>query len=147
MHEAVVEALEYSPPFLIDDRDRFRGLLVRIVENVLRDRDDWYRARRRDMARERPLPSASVLQLEVEGSSPSQAADRSEWEDWLRLGLEFLDAEDRTVILRRQWDGQDYESLGRELGVSADAARMRFNRALSRLAQVVERLKRGDLEP
>ena len=45
----------------IADGDRFRGLVVRIVENVLRDGHDRLHAAKRCIKRERPLPSDSSL--------------------------------------------------------------------------------------
>ena len=48
VQDAVIEVLRYGPRFLIADRERFRGLLARIVENTLRDQHDWYTAKRRE---------------------------------------------------------------------------------------------------
>ena len=60
---------------------------------------------------------------------------------------ELLDEEDRELVLLRQWDGLEFAVLGERLGVSTDAARMRFQRAVGRLAQTLERLRRSDLSP
>jgi RNA polymerase sigma-70 factor, ECF subfamily len=148
VQEAVLEVLRYTPRFVITDRGRFRALLARIVENVLRDQHDRFTAYRRALHRERPLPADSQLVLDppVRGApSPSQAAQREEWEAWIRLALELSAPEDRLIILLRQWDGVSFEEIGRGLGIAADAARMRYNRALARLAHQVCLLKGGKL--
>src|SRR5262245_11241046 len=100
VQEALLEFLRYGPRFVVSEDHRLRGLLARIVENVLRDEHDRYAARRRARARERPLPSDSVLDLDAACdpvTRPSEVAERREWEAWVRLALELLDPEDREV--------------------------------------------------
>lgn len=154
VQDAVIEVLRYGPRFLIADRERFRGLLARIVENTLRDQHDWYTAKRREIGRERPLPDGSVLALDGAARSvtrPSEHAVRNERESWVRLALELLAPEDRKVILLRQWDKRTFEEIAVEFGCTPDAARMRFNRALPRLAEKVAELRgspsSGDARP
>lgn len=48
--DTVMEVLRHGPNFRVSDPRHFRLLMARIVENVLRDKNDWYRARRRDRA-------------------------------------------------------------------------------------------------
>jgi DNA-directed RNA polymerase specialized sigma24 family protein len=45
----------------------------------------------------------------------------------------------------RQWQGLSFADTGQKLGIAEDAARMRFQRALARLAQVVKRIQQGHL--
>lgn len=148
VHDALIEVLRYGPRFVTANRAQFRSLLARIVENVLRDKNDHHAAQRRDLARERPLPTDSVLQL-CGGSSPvtrpSEAAMRAEREAWVRLALELLEPDDRKVILLRQHDGLSFAEVGARLGVSENTARMRFQRALPRLAHRAESLAQGGL--
>ena len=47
--------------------------------------------------------------------------------------LNSLDAEDRDVLLLAGWDGLEAAGIGRVLGCSAGAARMRLSRARQRL--------------
>ncbi|MBK8976921.1 MAG: sigma-70 family RNA polymerase sigma factor [Planctomycetes bacterium] len=146
VQDAMVEVLRYGPRFVMHDRDRFRGLLVRIIENVLRDRHDWFTAKRRAIQRERPLPDDSVIDLDLSLESvtrPSEHAARGERESWVRLALELLPPDDRRVILLRQWDELPFEEIGARLGCSTDAARMRFQRALPKLARKIEELRAG----
>jgi RNA polymerase sigma-70 factor (ECF subfamily) len=148
VQEAMVEVLRYGPRFLMAGRDDFRGLMVRIIENVIRGQADHHNALRRQMARERPLPEGSVIALDGAARSvtrPSEAAQRSEREAMVRLALELLDREDREVLLLRQWKELSFAEIGAELGIGENGARMRFNRALPKLARKVDQLRSGSL--
>jgi len=144
VHEAVVELLRHGPRFTVTSEDHFRALLARIVENVICDQHRWFETERRKTARERPLPTESVIDLDprrAAAPTASATADRREREAWLRLGLELLKPEDREVLLLRNEEELSFEKVGERLGVSTDAARMRFERALARLGDVVARLR------
>ncbi len=149
VQQALVEVLSFAPRFVMEDHSQFRALLARIIENVLRDQNDWYRRKRRNLHQERPLPSDSVLMLDRPRDSvtrPSENAVRDEQQAYTRLALELLEPEDRKLVLLREWDGLEFASVGNELGISADAARMRFRRAIARLARKVEELMSGRLD-
>ncbi len=145
VQDAFVEVLRTGPRFLVSDQEHFRALLARIVENVLRMRHRHLHRQRRDVAKEQRIGSGAVLDLDGSQTRPSQAAMRSESESWLQLGLELLDAEDREVVLLRQWDGLSFNEVGQRLNIAEDAARMRFSRALARLARLVKRVRGGEL--
>jgi DNA-directed RNA polymerase specialized sigma24 family protein len=120
---------------------------LRIVENCLKDKNDWFTARRRDIARERPLPSETVLCLDPPRAStgtPSKSAERHEREAWVRLGIELIEPADREVLIFRRWDKLSFAEIGKLYDVSPDAARMRYNRAVLRLGEVVLALRRGE---
>ena len=146
VQEAMLHVLRYGPRFVTDNRDAFRRLLSRIVENSLRDMADWHGAERRALRRERPVPSNWVLHLDRPDETvtrPSEHAERHEQEAWVALALELLKRDDRRVILLRQWEGLEFAEVGKRLGLAEDAARMRFQRALPRLARKLEELRGG----
>jgi RNA polymerase sigma-70 factor, ECF subfamily len=146
LHEAVIDILNYTPRFLAADRDLFRRLVTRIVENSLRGQSEFYSRLRRDRGRVEPLPHDSVLDLDVQrrtGTTPSQHAVRNEEEAWLRLAMDLIEPEDRDVIVMREWSGEAFAEIGARLGIPENTARMRFSRALGRLAAQVEALRRG----
>lgn len=148
VQDAMVNVLEYGPRFTLSDRAAFRGLLVRLIENVLRDRIDYHSAKRRSHERVRSLHGDTVLDLDPPqdpGKRPSVVAQQNEEIAWLRLGIDLLEPDDRTVVLMRQWDGLSFDEIGAHFGVTDGAARMRFHRALHRLAERLGRLRRGDL--
>lgn len=148
LQAAVLEFLRDGPRFMVRDGSQFRGLLLRVVENTLRDRNDWYRAKRRDLGREAPLPSESVLALDpglATSNTPSRDAGKRELREWVRLGLELLDAEDRRLVVAREFEDRSFVQIGEELDMTANAVRMRWVRAVGRLADVLRSLRAGAL--
>ncbi len=150
LQDALLDFLRDGPRFQVRDERQFRGLLVRVIENTLRDKNDWFRAQRRNLGvGDAALPEGSVLDLQsglVLTSTPSRGADREEGRAWVRLALELLDPEDRKVILGRDYEQRAFEDIGNELGLSAGAARMRWNRAVARLAQTMLELRQGRID-
>ncbi|MFH2000889.1 MAG: sigma-70 family RNA polymerase sigma factor [Planctomycetota bacterium] len=148
VQDAVLEFLLYAPRVHISDKDHFRALLVRILENVMCSKYDWFTAKRRWVAKERPIPSDTVLRLDPpEGGTktPSRALQQSEEEAWVRLGLELLDSGGRELLILRQWEKMSFAQIGRQLGITEDAARMRHNSAMGRLGEKIWLLREGRL--
>jgi RNA polymerase sigma-70 factor (ECF subfamily) len=148
VQEAAVQFFKYSPRFVVYDDAKFRGFIARVIENILCDKHDWFTARRREIARQRPLPSDTILYLDSPRQrvkTPSKSVERHEREAWIRLGLELLDQEDREVIVLRQWDSLSFDEIAKEFSIHTDAARMRYNRAVGRLGKKVGELRRGNL--
>jgi len=149
VQEAVIDVLTYGPRFEIANNAHFRALLARIVEHNLRDHGRWFARERRDVQRNRPIPSDTVMQLDPPVrcvTRPSEAgslAEREEQKEWIRLAVELLDPMDRDVLQLRVFDGMSFEEIGERIGVSANAARLRHRRALPRLARKVRELARG----
>ena len=145
--DLMLRALTYVPRFLCANRRQFRGLLARMLENLLVDK-----ARRLDSrAPEVPLASPSQSQLVLDphlasATGPAEAAARNDDIAWMQLGLQFLDAEDRDVVWQRQFLDRSFAEIGAELGAASDAVRMRFHRALLRLAGIVQRQQLGQLD-
>lgn len=149
VQDAVVEVLTYGPRFRVEDDDHFRALLVRIVENALRDKHDWFTAQRRDLHRERPLPASTAVELGPRGSTgtetPSRILQREEREALIRLGIELLAPSDREVIVLHEWKRLPFSEIGSLLDISTAAARKRFARAVARLGKRVKALRRNDV--
>ena len=147
VQDLMVRAPDYAPRFRVANRGQFRALLSRMLGNLLIDRA-------RCLGRQPPPMTlseadASRARLDLTGgttAAPPAAAERAERLAWIRLGLEFLPAEDRQLIRARTFDELDLTAAGARVGLSADAARMRLQRALLRLAGVVDRLRRGQLD-
>jgi RNA polymerase sigma factor (sigma-70 family) len=148
VQDAVISVLQYGPRFVVSDHDQFRALLGRIVTNMLRDEHDWLTAARRDLRREQAIPTASSVDLDCVGKTverPSEAAAVAEERAWLRIAIELLQPEDRRAILLRDFQEKTFKEMADELGIQEDTARMRYTRALPRLAAVVRRLREGRL--
>ncbi|MHC4943323.1 MAG: RNA polymerase sigma factor [Planctomycetota bacterium] len=150
VQDAVVQFLQYGPRFTISNDARFRGLLLKIVENVLCNKYDWFTARRRAIARERPLPSDTILSLDPPQQqihTPSKSAEKHEQEAWVRLGIEFLKPNDREILILREWDGLGYEEIAQRLEITVNAATVRHLRAVRNLAEEVDKLRQGEGDP
>ncbi len=149
VQDALIEFLRFVPRFKTSDELHFRALMARIIDTTLRDGNDWFTARRRDMAREQPLPSDSVLDLDsgqIDRDTPSRLLERDERQAWIRLGIELLAAGDRDVIVLRDWDELGFREIGQRLGIGEEAARKRYLRAVRRLAGVVDSLRKGRMK-
>lgn len=148
--DLMVDVLDYAPRFLVASRSQFRRLVARMVDNLLVDRARW-------LARRRPVQGGDVGSWQSEsrlcldpsvpvGEAPSVAAARAEELDWLRLGLQFLDEDERRLVHEHKLDGRSFVELGAELGVAPNTLRMRCSRALLRLAGIMRRLQAGKLD-
>lgn len=76
-----------------------------------------------------PLPRHLV----ADGSSPSSIAGHQEYAELIRTGLARMSQRDQQVLGLRFEDGLTYLQIGERLGLSEDAARMLFTRAVKRL--------------
>lgn len=144
VQETLVEFLRHRPRSAISNRGEFRRLLIRLVQNVLGHQYARFTAQRRTLYRERPLSPDVVLDLERrEGSDahPTKLVHEREREALVRLGLGLLEPADQEVIVLREWQGLSLTELSERLRVSPDAARMRFHRAVRRLAKAVRKLR------
>lgn len=151
VQSTLLQALRSAPRFLVSDRDKLRGLLVRMVENALRVQANQQQRQKRDVRREVSLSSGAadtVLDLDLPApvTDPAAAATRTETRDWVRLALELLDHDDRTVIMMRDYEELTFGEIAERLGSNEDAVRMRHRRALPKLADTLMRLRQGDLE-
>lgn len=147
VQDLMLRALQYSPRFLCRDRSQFRALLARMIENLLTDRARSLASRQRERHLD-SLFAESRLSLDpalARSGEASAAAMQNEELAWMRLGLEFLEPDERDVVWRRQILEQGFAEIAAADGVQPDAVRMRFNRALLRLAGIVQRLQAGRL--
>ena len=144
----VVSLLEHAPKGDVVDRAHLRALLLSATNNNLCDAFDALTADRRDVRRERPIPPSSVEPAPASlAPRPSEAAARHEEHSWLEIGIALLLPEDRRVILMRDFHDRSFKEIGDALGVGEDAARMRYNRALPRLAAVLGRMRERGAGP
>lgn len=149
VQEAMIQFLRYGPRVKIDSEKQFRALLCRIIENVVCDQYDWFTAHRRSMARERPLPRDTVLNLDPPQGrvdTPSQIVQQQEDEAWLRLGLELLEPKNREVIILHKWEGRSFSQIAEKLGIAKSVARRRYLRSIDLLIETINELQAGRLE-
>lgn len=151
VQHTLVEVLKTGPRFVVDDRNHLRALLARMVENVLRYHARHDQQQKRDVRREVPaeVPGASqsvlYLQPTANGPGPATQAAAAETRDWMRLALELLDPDDRDVIVWREYDELPFAEIAARQGIPEVNARMRFQRALPKLAKKLQQLQQGQL--
>jgi RNA polymerase sigma-70 factor, ECF subfamily len=68
-------------------------------------------------------------------TSPSQAAQKKDAREALDAAISGLAERHRTVIRLRIWEQLSFGQIGERLGVSEDAARMLYGRALAKLRE------------
>jgi len=146
VQETLIKLLNDDSKREITDVRHLISLISGMVEQTMCDKHDHYKAQKRSISRERPLARDSRLGCDPPRravDTPSAIVDRDDREGWIKRGLALLDSEDRWLIVERQWKGRPFADLGHELGITADAARMRHNKAVSRLGEKVWSLRRG----
>ena len=146
VQEALLGFLENAPRFRIQNGKLFRALLLRIAENSIKEHYRWWAAKRRQIARERPLPPDTVLSLESPSPTPWEKADSIERKALVQLGLEFLEPKDLRVIVLRDYEAKSFEEIGKSLGKSSAAAKMQYRRAVEKLGQIVAKLRAGRMD-
>ena len=141
---AVLRFLHSGPKFIPANGAQLRALLKRIAQNELIDR-------RRHLDRtgakahiESFLRSSRPsLGFAASTARPSGAAEQGEEIQWVQLAMQFLDEDDRFLLLASV-SGADWATIARELELgSADAARVRCARLKPKVANVMRRLRAG----
>jgi RNA polymerase sigma-70 factor (ECF subfamily) len=149
VQEAMLDFLQYGPRIKPANGGQFRAVVSAIVINALRDRYAWFRAKRRDMARETSLSRDTAIDLarDVAGDpAPDEQAAQAELEVRIRLVLELMPPAFRQVVILRDWESRSFVDIAAELHLTADAARMRYKRGLARLRAGLEALRAGAVE-
>jgi len=150
VQDAVVLFLQYTPPFFVSDEDRFRGLLLRIATNAMANTYKWLTAeKRKKLLEARRLSSDTLLNLDSPAQkvrTPSSSVDLHEREAWVRLGIMLLDPQSQELLILHNWEKMPFTDIGRHLGITQEAARMRYNRAALRLSDIVLKLSNGLLD-
>jgi RNA polymerase sigma factor (sigma-70 family) len=145
--QAITNFLESGPRFVPRSGAEFRSLLRRIALNELVDQSR--KGKHRDGLKADTLFGASRSHSGFEGVVPTVerpshlAAAGEEW-NWLRLALQYLEADDRRLLIASEVDGLSWGDIADELGLaSADAARVKAARLKPRLANLIRKLKAG----
>lgn len=146
VQEALLRAVAFAPGIEPCDTVQVQALLARIAENVLRDQHDHHAAQRRNAERETLMSPSELDRPAWTATTPARHAGRREDHTWVRLAVELLEAEDRVVVMRHQWQGETFKSIGERLGIGESGARMRFQRALPKLLRKVQMLRSGKID-
>ncbi|SFI47409.1 sigma-70 family RNA polymerase sigma factor [Planctomicrobium piriforme] len=150
LQEAYLDAEKRIEHFLHDSPESFFIWLRLIVNQTLIDVHRRHLGTQaRDASRERSLSggwSAESTSFSLshhllgEMTSPSQAALKAELAEQLNLALEGMGHLDREVLALRHFEELTNSETARALGISEQAASLRYVRAISRLRKILEAL-------
>jgi RNA polymerase sigma-70 factor (ECF subfamily) len=112
------------------------------VHNFIRKFDTERRAVKREVSIDDSKASGGLRGvLAADEPSPSTLAGLKEEAELLCRAMERLSAEEKTIIRLRHNEQQEYPAIGKEMGISEDAARKRFTRAIEALQKRVEQIQ------
>jgi RNA polymerase sigma-70 factor (ECF subfamily) len=147
VQETFMQAAAAFPRFAGKTEAELRAWLRRILLNSIHDAARFCSAQKRDWELEVPLASAAAGNLADELSSPlptpSEAFLNEESARAVSLALSQLKDADRAVIEMRSFQGLQFAEIGARLGISTDAARKLWGRAVDRLAATLPKNERS----
>ena len=150
VQEALVDATRRFGEWCSQDRYPFRVWMRLLTTQALaRSFRQHHQAQKRDADRDRELTPqrASVSAESVTdwlvstGTSPTQAARRTEVRERVLAAVAELEELDREILALRHFEQLSNEDAAMELGIEPAAASKRFARALERLRPVLRVLK------
>jgi len=111
-----------------EERSTFRTWLLSIARHKI---TDYYRTQSR-----RP---ETVPLDPLETGNPSGSQARGDWEDRIlvRIALERLPEHYQEILLLRFAEGMRFKTIARTLGISLEAAKSRYRRAVAAIAQAM----------
>jgi RNA polymerase sigma-70 factor (ECF subfamily) len=130
---AMVDALKALPSYRDRGPGSFRSWLLGILKNKWRRRISYFTAERRDGRREVQLSSSGV----IPDSAPTAlaAALGEEERRRLRQSIDSLPGRYGQVLELRYWRELPWTDVGRDLGITEEAAQMLCRRALLKLRE------------
>lgn len=136
------DVIENMGRFRYDGEAGFRRWLYTTALRKVADRYEYYRAQRRDIAREK-TPAQSGTDEELLASyrsfyTPSQHAAAREELSRVEQAFQDLPEEQQQVILMAKMIGLPRAEIAREMGRTEGAVRTLLCRALARLAELLD---------
>lgn len=142
VQEAVARLLQRGPRYAPRGREEFRALLVKVLRGALGDQRDREHALKRDPAREQRLPSQGLSRFAPRkgiGGAEDSLMEQQERHARIERALSKLDPQDAEIIRLRHLEELSFAEIAQSMRLdSADAARMRFHRAMPRLGRVLD---------
>lgn len=142
VQEALMKFLKRGPQVRFDSESSFLRFMAVVVENSLRDRFDFYTAKRR--AGNNPVTLSTNVARHSE--TPSLTCSKDEKRDLLRLGLELIRPKQRALIFLRDWEKMPFPDVAETLSLSEDNAKQSYYRAKSALTKALLRLRTGGID-
>jgi RNA polymerase sigma factor (sigma-70 family) len=132
------EILQHNTRFAHGGESGFRSWLYRTAVRKIADRHDYYRAGRRDSAREKAVPADDDLADHYATlCTPSRVAAAREQQGRLEAAFDRLTELQREVVLGARMLGLSHAELATRLSRSEGAVRTLLCRALARLTELI----------
>ena len=136
VQDVFLRILKYRASYA-DDIGGFEVWLYTIARNV---RFDYYR---RKGPRMQPVEDAE--NIVDRASPPDRLIETGDDLGRLRLALDSLSDDDRDVIVMSRYQGMKYQEIGRIMGISEGAVKVRMFRALKHLAHAFNSLQKENI--
>lgn len=143
VQEVLLEIVQGLREFEYRSEPQFRAWLYQLATRRISDRARYHAREKRNVGRDRGLEDTTVgEELLRKGyssaASPLRALQRKEDIERLEEAFALLDERDRDILSLSYFCEMSLEELGRELGISSEAARKRRTRAQARLASLMK---------
>ena len=122
--------------------------MYRRVRNLIVDEARAMSAQRRDVGRQEALDTAKdqgIVARDASAASVAQLAAQNELDLLVKHAVELLPDQERTVLKLRFFRGMAYRSIGKELSISGESARLQCKEALGVLKRTVRALRENDV--
>ncbi|GIW97558.1 MAG: RNA polymerase sigma factor [Pirellulaceae bacterium] len=124
----------YEKLHTYNGRAGFYTWLVRIAMNLL---ISYRRKKRMENTHQRSDVEVALEQCGA-SSDPHEFVELTETQQYVREAVQMLDEERRTVLLLRDFDGHDYETIAEMLELPIGTVRSRLHRARLELKSILE---------
>lgn len=120
-----------------------RTWIYRIAINQARNRQRWWRRRRRSdqVQLEHHVQDHGELRQPGDGDAPDRAFARQEMATRLWAALDQLPFDQRTVIVLREIDGMSYDDIAESLNVAVGTVKSRLTRARQTLRRELQEVR------
>ncbi len=152
VHDAMVRFLESMPRIVIADDRKGRALLRTILKRHLINQAERH-ARRRVRSFDVTDDDGVILDLDAgsvmlaDGTTPSMGYHRKLQRARVRLAISLIgNPLDRAILELREFEGLEWEAIGKELGQHPEMLRMRLRRLHRALAKTIERIRWGQID-
>ncbi len=140
VQQTLVSAWQNFQQFRGETQEELAGWLRQILKNDLLNAHRYFQTtQRRDARREHRLNDSRLIQPDLvdQGHTPGTDALIHEQEMQLERAMAQLPENYRQVIRLRNWQEMPFSDIGRQLGMSSEAARKIWSRAIERLADLI----------
>ena len=148
LQEVFIYALQHLKDFEPKSEGHFLNWLSKKVEHYICDRLDYVSTNKRgapggEISIDQEVHPGTetekkYIQIEDDGTTPSQFAVKQEREQLLDSLLGLLEPEQRELIIHRDLEDMTFTEIGELLGKTEDAVRKQYCRAFQKLIELSE---------